>query len=422
VNGHETYAKMMLGGRMESSLTEKLMNHLVVYGGWNDPYESRPFNILDDLTWLAGVREYLEWEGSHFSLAAGGEFFHEWYAWQIYETLDGEAGEKRGDFEETRKFFNLFSQIQWRPASRILVDGGINLNLLQYNLDVLLAPGMTDPEEQYRYDPVWSPRVGISYQLQKSHALFLAAGHGFSAPTLEETLLPGGQVNTELRPESGWNLDGGLRGALAANHFTYDLSLYTIFLNDLLVTERIAEDQFMGINAGKARNSGFEAWARYRLHPDSGPKRTDLSADLSYTWSVNRFIEFVHDGNDFSGRNLPGIPAHMLSSKITGSLLNWQATIQTSYSGRQWMNDANTLDYGGHFLVHTFLIWKFSPPWLPFGMELTGGVKNIFNADFASMILVNAPSFGANPPRYYYPGWPRQFHAGIRFLIPRIGK
>ena len=46
-------------------------------------------------------------------------------------------------------------------------------------------------------------------------------------------------------------------------------------------------------------------------------------------------------------------------------------------------------------------------------LQVYGGVKNVFNETYAGMILVNAPSAGVNPPRYYYPALPRNFTVGL---------
>ena len=52
---------------------------------------------------------------------------------------------------------------------------------------------------------------------------------------------------------------------------------------------------------------------------------------------------------------------------------------------------------------------------LKLNIEIYGGVNNLTDARYASMISVNALSVGGNEPRYYYPGLPRHFFAGLRF-------
>ncbi len=41
------------------------------------------------------------------------------------------------------------------------------------------------------------------------------------------------------------------------------------------------------------------------------------------------------------------------------------------------------------------------------------GCNNIFNIHYASMVLINASSFGNNKPRYYYPALPTYVYGGF---------
>ena len=47
--------------------------------------------------------------------------------------------------------------------------------------------------------------------------------------------------------------------------------------------------------------------------------------------------------------------------------------------------------------------------------QLRAGMRNLGNSHYAAMLLVNAPSFGNQPARYYYPGEPRNFYLGLRY-------
>jgi iron complex outermembrane receptor protein len=50
-------------------------------------------------------------------------------------------------------------------------------------------------------------------------------------------------------------------------------------------------------------------------------------------------------------------------------------------------------------------------------LSLYAGMNNAANVAHASMLLVNARGFGGNEPRYYYPGLPRNYYAGISFTF-----
>ncbi len=413
IKGYEEYLKWLGGIRLESELTQHLKNNITVFYTYSDPYERRPFNTLDDKIFSLGFREHLEYEYQNIKLRSGLEYFHEWYDWQIYETQAEDQGDLLTDQSETRRYLNAFLLGQWRPGTRFLVDAGLNINLLNYELLTNFREDSTDQSGTYSYQPVFSPRLGVSFRHTRDIWSYVTAGHGFSAPSLEETLLPEGSINDALRPESGWNLELGNRGSTLAGRLFWDLAIYNIFLKDMLVTKRITEDIFTGINAGRARNTGMELWVKGSLHAEQDPSRFNANMSLGYNISRNRFIDFVDDGTDYSGNTLPGIPFQELNAVIKAHYAGMEFSIQHRYSGQQWMNDANEQLYPGHHLTHIQLKGTLRIASSPFQLILRGGIRNLFDIPHASMILINAPSFGGTAPRFYYPGTPRQIHLGI---------
>lgn len=417
IKGFEEYVKLLSGMRVESQLNNRLTNNFILFSTYADPYERRPFNILDEQTFNLGFREYLAYRLEKMKFSAGVEYFHEWYDWKIFETLPQGQGALQADQSETRRSLNGFAMVQWRPSERILVDAGLNLNLLGYTLTTSYRSDSTDQTGSYNYKPVVSPRIGVSYQHDRQIWTYASAGHGFSAPSLEETLLPEGNINTSLRPETGWNLEMGNRGSLFLGKLGYDLALYAIFLDDLLVTDRIAEDIFTGVNAGKALNTGMEIMLHGDLHPKPADSRFNAGFTLAYSLSKNHFREFIDDGIDYSGNELPGIPRQEINTILLGSYKELRLRIQHIFTGQQWMNDANEDLYNGYQLMHLQLSWFHKFGASPVSATIQAGVRNLFDTHHASMILINAPSFGGNDPRYYYPGSPRQFHLGIKLNL-----
>jgi len=418
IQGFEEYLRVLGGASLETNLAKRVKNKLVLFSTFSDPYESRPFNILDDRSTNIGFRDLIQLEMDSWKLSTGLEYFHEWVDWKIYETNEGIQGPMLSDQEEIRRYMNAFAMVQWRPSEKFLLDGGLNINLLSYNLHTNFSANSTDQSGQYSYRPILSPRLGMSYLHHSHHHLYASAGHGFSAPSLEETLLPEGSVNTELRPEIGWNFDLGDRGGFFKGRIQYDVTLYAVILDDLLVTERISEDIFTGANAGKALNSGLELWTEITIlqseanHSGKSPPY-DLRATLSYTYSQNRFTDFVDDGITYTGNTLPGIPDQIFNAMFSGRWNPLELKFHFQHMGSQWMNDSNSQKYKGHQLLHLQASWNIKIQEGLFLIQINGGIRNILNAHYSSMILINAASFGGRAPRYYYPGNPRQFHLGV---------
>jgi iron complex outermembrane receptor protein len=246
--------------------------------------------------------------------------------------------------------------------------------------------------------------------------LFTAAGHGFSTPSFEETLLPEGIRNDRLRPEKGWNLELGTRGNIWDRRVNYDFTGYVLFVKDLLVTKRITEDIFTGINAGRTFHAGMESFLNLALAKGPSPG-TGLHLQHSFQFSGNRFVDFVDDNADYSGNELPGIPAYK-----NDLILKWLTSlgIETSLAlllvGKQYLADDNERIHE----AYQTLGWNMSYSReisSGFGFSLAFGINNVFNQSYASMILINAPSFGGALPRYYYPGMPRNFYITLSLKI-----
>lgn len=411
--GFEEYLKGFAGISISSVLSKKLQNHLALYSKFGDPYERRPFNVLDERSFSYGFRESLRYRTNRIKISTGVEYYRDHYTWQIYETLDQGHGLLQSDNKEKRQYLNTFFYAQWKPGNKLLVDGGLNINILNYQLEAIFSLDSADNTGSYNYQPVLSPRIGLNYEYLPRHFLYTSIGHGFSAPSLEETLLPEGSVNLELKPESGWNMEIGSRGYLFSEKFLYNLSAYAIYLQNLLVTERLEEDIFTGVNAGTVLNTGLEFLGTYDVLKAIPESKYNLRMICGFTASDNKFLDFIDNGISYNDKQLPGIPSTILHTSIIATAGEFNTHLQYRYTGRQWMDDGNTLSYNQYQVVNFQLGWKHQFKSNSFGIELTAGVKNLFNTAYASMILVNAPSFGGSLPRYYYPGMPRQLHAGI---------
>ncbi len=411
MEGYEAYQKWLSGATLKSDISGVLSNKLSVYLNHINAYEPRPFNILDDQMRTYGLRNEITWQTNRFELTTGAEMFNEKYRWQLLEINDGAEGEMFADNHETRRYTNVFGKMDMRIHQNWNLSAGANVHYLEFNL----VDNFEDDENltnQYSYDPVLSPRLGITGELNNDLTVFASGGHGFSPPSVEETLLPEGDINPDLKPEEGWNFDAGFRGILLDRRLKFDVTAYHTSLKNLLVTKRETEEIFYGINAGKTLHVGLENQLNTKLTGTSSP--VDVRFNLTYTWMNNRFTEFVDDGNDYSGNKLPGIPEHYLKSALLTTRGNSHLRFEWNNSGAMYLNDGNTRQYEGH---HIFNL-KASHNWKA-GKQSTlkfqAGINNIFDQHYASMVLVNAPSFGGSAPRYYYPGAPR--NAYLRLIL-----
>lgn len=410
VEGYKEYQRAIAGVTLTNSISERWDNRLTLFGRWVDSYERRPFNNLDDGTSGGGIRNKLTYHTPTWDALMGFEWVNDTYRWQmdLKEVLINKN-------KETRNQSNLFGMVYWRPAPAWNISLGGAVNKVRYRLsDQFSANG--DQSGKRDFPVIFSPRLGVNYAPSRSMALYASVGHGFSMPSPEETLLPEGDINRELRPEQGMQYEAGVRLNLFDDATQLEATVYRINLTNLLVTKRLTEDIFTGINAGQTRHSGLELMLKQRIFnfqtfPGS------LHLNTNYTCSRNRFIDFNDNGEVYDGNKLPGIPSH-----IAQAGLQWQPSqqlrldVQCQYVGEQHMNDANSLKNDDYLLVGLRTSYHFPAPKAG-SFVLFAGVNNMTNTHYSPMLTVNAVAFGNAEPRYYYPGMPRHQYAGIKWVF-----
>jgi len=408
IKGYKRIRKALAGVTLFNSLSPTLSSQLTLYGKWSDNYEKRPFNNLGDRTLSAGLRGKLSHTRKLTDWVLGIDWSVEQYKWKLDKDND-----LLNENRENRSHLSLFAVVNYRPVQKLNVSLAGNLIGIRYRLTDLFA-GDGDRSGSRNFPLIASPRLGINYAAGDRLAFFASAGHGFSMPSPEETLLPEGNVNPDIQPEQGMQYEAGTRMRLFEEALEAEISVYRIDLRNLLVTKRITEDIFTGINAGKTIHHGMELLLRNRIF-DFRNFPGKLTSALSYAFSRNRFIDFTDDGNTYDGNKLPGIPEQNAQLQL---LWNPAADLaihaRLQYTGSQFLNDANTLNYGSYFLLHLKLMSAF-PLKKAGNLNIYAGIQNLTGTHYASMLLVNAPAFGSGEPRYYYPGLPRHFYAGVEF-------
>ncbi len=418
IKGFEQYEKFFTGATIHSSLHKKIQNKTTAWGQSKNSYESRPFNILSDKLTGAGIRTKFNFLLiNRLDIILGAELYNEIYDWTIFETDEGIKKEILNKNNETRKNMNLFSSADISIDEKTNLTAGIHMNKTSYNISDRYDADSVDISNNHSFDAVVSPAIAIIRNLTDRFSVFASVSYGFSTPTLEETLLPEGLINTELQPETGLNLEIGSKGHLITENLYLNVSLYRIYVKNLLVTKRITEELFKEINAGRTIHNGLEAYMKYSVPAGFSGSLSNSWLSASYTLSDHRFISFKDDETDHSGKYLPGIPTHKFSVRTHLRINdNLYCHLNYLFSGKMPMNDMNSLYSKQYSLFHIKTGYSFTVR-KSAHLNLFIGVNNIFDKHHASMILVNAKGFGDKAPRYYYPGQPRNVYFGLSFDI-----
>ncbi len=409
--GFEDYNRGLLGLNYNQIINDRWDISASVFTSIRDAFELRPFNVLQEDSKAIGLRfksnYLLSPDSDRLQLILGGEQFWENYQWQTLETIDRSAGDLLSDNEEQRNYYNLFSELNWNITHQLQLNLGVNLNRTRYEYtDLFLSNG--DESGTYSFENQWSPRLAASYQFDSLKSVYLEVSHGFSPPTLSETLTPDGTINPDIQPERGYNFEVGTRGTNQNGSLWWDLSIYLMDINDLLVARRIGDDQFIGINAGQTQHLGLELSLNYQLTSEAGQH----NFWTNYSRSEFEFKEFVDEGADFSGNELTGTPKNKLNVGYDFEhVKGWFGNLNLLAVSAMPLRDDNSVFSEPYAVTNLrFGYQKFLGSW---HLKLWGSIQNLWDERYASMLLINAGSFGGNAPRYFYPGLPRNFFTGL---------
>ncbi|MFW5781186.1 MAG: TonB-dependent receptor family protein [Bacteroidota bacterium] len=421
--GYEDSERFFGGITASKIFSEKLSGDITLFSGWNQEKEMRPFDVYYQERFTAGTRfkgKYALLQDDHsIDVSAGGEYLLELYQYSNFENIDGEGiqGERISKNREEIFTGNTFLQLDGR-WKRLHYSGGINVNFTRIQYTDLFRDEPLNTSGTYGYGTIVSPRISASYLYNADHSVFVTLSHGFAPPSLSETLTPEGFINPDIRPEKSWNYEAGLRGAFYEGKLFYDLSIYQMNVQDLLVAQRIGGDAWIGRNAGNSKHRGMEAelhWILLQRTTVLPFQLKEISLRGNYTFNDFVFTEFNDFGNDRAGNNIPGVPQQVFHASFyaqTGMGLYFMPSVR--YVDKMAMNDANTLFTQPYSLLNLMAGYKTNLGKGRWNMDFFFKANNLFDKNYASMILVNAPSFGNSLPRYYYPGLPLHFFMGLK--------
>lgn len=415
--GYKEYKSTLGGLAYDFKINKNLNNSTSVFINYKDSNEPRPFDILRQYTFATGART--QFSGNfktgriENNFIAGIEYFTDTYKGNTFENLyqqnNGLGSLEGNQLTETgqkRHFYNIFSQLRTLLSDQFEIQAGLNYNKTKFSLDNYIE----NTNQEYSYDGIFSPQLSLLFKPNSQQTVYFSVSRGFSLPATEETLTSEGTINTNIKPENGYNFEVGGKLYFFNKKLYTEIAVYRMEIKDLLVAKRVGDDQYAGLNAGKTFHEGIEI-------------------TLNHNWPINRFFslnsylagsignyefkEFVDNGNDYSGNKLTGVAANKINAGITLNT-NFGIYFNADYQfvDEIPMNDSNTAFSDSYTIINLKSGYQFEI--LPqLTTHFSAGVNNVTNTKYASLILPNAIAVGNAAPRYYYPGLPINYYGTI---------
>ncbi|PHR10391.1 MAG: TonB-dependent receptor [Aequorivita sp.] len=419
--GYEDNKQTLVGLSFTHRFSENFSNTSSVFYTYLDHYEPRPFNILDEFTNGYGARTVFAKDFSFLrnkaNLSFGGEFYKDEYNWKtlenLYEENNGNGsleGELLSDNIEKRDNLNVFITVTLPFTKKLKGQFGLNFNQTNYDFMDYFNIGEANKSAERNFEPILAPNVNLLYQFTENSSAYCNFSRGFNYPSIEETLTPAGVINPDLGPEKGFNYELGTELFLFKRKLSFQLNAYLLDIDDLLVAERVGDDQYIGRNAGKTEHKGFELSISFNQPIN---QFLYISPYINAEITDHKFIDFVDADNDFSGNQLTGVPDKKINGGIHVGFKNFKLGTNFLHIDEIPLNDANEIYSEKYTVFNTKASYKNQLS-KALSFEINAGMNNFTDEKYASSVLINATGFGGSEPRYYYPGMPRNWYGGVK--------
>ena len=284
-------------------------------------------------------------------------------------------------------------------------SAGMRHNRIRFSIhDQYIRPGNPDDSGRLGFAKN-TVAIGVSYALGPSVQLHASTGRGFETPTMNELsyATPESGFNFGLRPARSLQFELGLKSLLGSST-RFDATLFSIRTQDEIVVSASEGGRASYANAARTRRHGVE------LSIESALTQT-LTAHGALTLIDARYSRGFTSGGApvASGNRMPGI------SRLTAfGELAWRPSdglriaVEAERRSRIFVDDANDgRPAPAHTLVHLSLAAEQRVADWTFGQTLR--IDNALDRRHVASVIV-----GAAGSRFYEPGPPRSWFAGIR--------
>lgn len=413
--GREKTGRALAGLTYQYKFSETFSSFTTIYGLYKKSLEVRPFNYLQENDLSGGAKFYFKKKVKNVTglgLTSGVSAFIEKYSPSLFENIGGvgEKGKRIAKNEENIIQANAFFIAEYVPDFKNHVSLSLNLSKFRLSDQNIFAGSAA---QSYNHQVNFSPRVSVSRQLLPNHYFFGSISHGLSYPSVQEILYPDGSINKDVNPEKAWSFEAGLKGIQLLKELKYSLAFYYMPVSDLIVPERIAEDTYIGKNIGQSLHRGVEISMEKSLPLSDRSSWFYLgNYRASFTWQSNKFQDFLQDGINLKGNILPGVPEKRLFAALDFRFKNlFFVQPEIFVNGKTAMNDLNTRFYRAYDVINLKVGFKLDKE--KWNLTISTVCNNLFGEKYASMILINAPSANNRPPRFFYPGLPRNYSISV---------
>lgn len=312
---------------------------------------------------------------------------------QVSQNLSGVRGDLTNKTKTPLRTGLIFIQNDFDLPYNFFLTTGISLNQFKTRFEQTI-PDLQ--KETALSEWIAVPRAGLSKKISNHLTAYTQIGKGFSPPTTAEFFPSTAVFNPDLKPESGYSSELGLKGNFSAVQFS--VNAFRLRLTNGIVVRRDEAGADYFINSGSILQRGLEASLRIQLK--------ELSIWLSPSVNDFTFENFQQGTSDLSGNQLTGSPKVFGAGGIDYTPTSgFRIQFTTTYCGAIPLDDRNTVYAGEYWVFGSRVGYRASIGQVP--VEFMIGAENLTDRRFSLGNDLNAAGgrfFNAAPRRNFYAG------------------
>ena len=332
------------GANHEYNFNDHWQNSTSVYGAFSQVrnpairnYERRlepNFGGRSTFSYSTGIKE------SKLKLVAGVEAQKGFSTISVYNNKLGNTDSIQTQDEVENHTIALFLQSELVLPKGWIITAGASLNRSVVKFQRLSVVPAFNYKTQF--DNELAPRISLLKSLTSNLSVYALVSKGFSPPTVAELLPSTTVINTDLQAEKGYNYEIGIRGTTFRNRLSYDVNAYHFSLENSITQRRDVSGADYFLNAGNTKQQGIETALDYLIVRNPEQFVTRLEVYFNHSYQYFRYKDFKQVNNDFSGKRIPGIAPHTISTGVNFETKpGLYANVNYFYSDRIALNDAN---------------------------------------------------------------------------------
>lgn len=289
------------------------------------------------------------------------------------------------------------------------VTAGLGYSNMRIQLnDRFYVAGSTLPTQfEKKYQGMFSPRLAVNKVFNSQRSVYASFSRGFKAPVSSYFIIPAtGQLNTNLRPERGDQLEIGSKGSLLGSKLTYEIALFRTIFHDKMTAIAVPLDgsttttaySFVA-NGGKQIHQGAELLIKYQLIDDSKslfqllrPFGNFTLNDCKYKGYSFQTLNSTRTGvlkADYDGKSVAGVAPFIANLGMDWKLRGgWYGNWVFHY------REAFPFTADGANVTASYGLWNaklgyqknLSPHWM---LDMSYFLNNLTNIQYPTMVFVN---------------------------------